>query len=148
MASRVELNYICERTKMAKRLQREIEEILQRFDDAHVDEEAAQPSINNVLPSNAVDQMSFWRRAAAVPLGRVMTWSLLLVIAAFFLRELPGMGWIMLGALIVFVVALSLRLAAPSDSASGPGWLNQPNEEWAPGWLHGIKSWIQAVKKL
>jgi hypothetical protein len=133
---------------MAKRVEREIEEILSRLNDAkHDDKGVAPPPVYETPPQVAYRHGFFWRNVAAIPMSQVMTWSLLIVITAFFLRAIPGAGWLMLGALIVFVVALSLRLATPSGTSSEPGWLSQPVDEWAPSWLRRVKDWLQALKK-
>ena len=132
---------------MADRVQREIEEIL-RLNAVPTNQGVMLPSISSVRPPSTSAFNSRWRSVAAVPLGRLMTWSLLIVIAAFLLRAIPGASWVMLGALIVFLVTLLVRLAAPPDTTTEPGWLSQPIEDWAPGWLHSVKGWIQALKEM
>ena len=136
---------------MADRIEREIEEILRKIDDFVPDggrgrrpqrrppRPAPQPSV----------QGWFGRRLAALSLTQVMWWSLFVVIVSFFTRAVPGMEWVMIGALIVFVTAFFLSRGRSARAAGGgeKRWRGQPIDLSGPGWPDRIKAWLKGRKK-
>jgi hypothetical protein len=108
---------------MADRIEREIEDILKKIDDlpakGHKPRQVRRVGRGTV--SNAQGWLS--RSLARVSLNQVMAWSLVLIIAAFFLRALPFASWLMIGALIVLATAFILSLR-------GGGGSRAPEKRW------------------
>jgi hypothetical protein len=108
---------------MADRIEREIEDILKKIDDLPA--KGGKPRqvrrVNRGPVSNAQGWLS--RSLARVSLNQVMAWSLVIIIAAFFLRALPFASWLMIGALIVLATAFILSLHSGGGSRS-------PEKRW------------------
>jgi hypothetical protein len=134
---------------MADRVEREIEEILKKIDDFVPDRGRQRREPRKVSSGFSNAQGWFARRLAAISLNQVMLWSLVLFVAAFFLRGIPGASWIMIGGLIVFATAFVLSLRAPGGARRGPEkrWRGQPINDSGLGWPDRIKAMIKGNKK-
>jgi VIT1/CCC1 family predicted Fe2+/Mn2+ transporter len=133
---------------MADRIEREIEEILKKIDNFVPDKAAARRPVRKV--SQPLNAAQGWvaRRLAAISLNQVMGWSLLLVLATFFLREVPGVTWVMIGGLIVFVTAFVLSLLGGGrPQTTEKRWRGEPIDLSGPGWPDRLKAWIKSRKK-
>ncbi len=134
---------------MADRIEREIEEILRKIDDFVPETPKSRRAARKVRPFAAA-QTWLAARLAAISLNQVMMWSLIVVIASFFLRAIPGAGWLMIGALIVFVTAFALSLMTGGRGAHPSAekrWRGQPLDLTGPGWPDRIKAWIKGRKR-
>jgi hypothetical protein len=132
---------------MADRIEREIEEILRKIDNFVP--ERARRSGRRVGHPFAAAQGWIAHTLARISLRHVMMWSLLTVVATFFLRGIPGSSWIMIAALIVFGTAFLLsRLGGPQQVARGEKrWRGQPMDLNGPRWPDRIKAWIKGRKR-
>ena len=136
---------------MADRIEREIEEILRKIDDFVPEGGGGRRPQRR--PSRPAQQPSaqgwFSRRLAAISLTQVMWWALFVVIVAFFARAVPGMEWVMIGSLILFVTAFFLSRGRVSRTAGGPEkrWRGQPIDLSGPSWPERIKAWLKGKKK-
>lgn len=128
---------------MPDRIEREIEDILNKLDD-FVPEKGQQP-----IPfrprqkkANNPSRGQGWagQKLARISLNQVMLYALIAVLAAFFLRALPFASWVMIGALIVLATAfvMSMRQGGRGGSTrlgSGPAqkrWRGQPIDDSPP----------------
>src|SRR5687767_4749502 len=111
---------------LADRIEKEIEEILRKIDDFVPEKprsvrkrpaDKAAPAFEN--PSRAAPTPrgpGTGGSLSRVSLNQVMGWSLIAVLIAFFL-PIPGSGWVILAALLVFGVAFLLsRMGGGSSS--------------------------------
>ena len=139
--------------EMADRIEREIEEILRKIDDFVPDGGRGRRPQRRPAPRPAQPAPSaqgwFGRRLAAISLTQVMWWSLFVVIVAFFTRAIPGMDWVMIGALIVFVTAFFLSRGRAGSVAGGgeKRWRGQPIDLSGPSWPDRVKAWIKGKKR-
>jgi hypothetical protein len=134
---------------MADRIEREIEEILRKIDDFVPDggRPRRQPSRKGNQRTNLAPGL-FGRFLSSISLSQVMLWSLLIFIAAWFLRGIPGAGWVMVGAVIVFATAFVLQLTTPrAGRAPEKRWRGEPVSYHGPSWPARVKAWIKGRKK-
>lgn len=94
----------------ADKIEREIEDILRKIDDFVPDRGKRPPAKPPKRGRFASAQGWFGHRVARVSLSQVMMWSLLLIVAMFFLRGLPGASWVMIGSLIILTTAFILSI--------------------------------------
>ncbi len=130
---------------MADRVEREIEDILRKIDD-FVPERARRPA-RKVSRPFAVAQTWLARRLARISLNQVMMWSLITVLVTFFLREIPGAGWVMVGALIVFATAFLLSKRSGGSAATRKRWRGETLDLSGPGWPDRLKAWIKGRRR-
>ena len=110
---------------MADRIEREIEDILKKIDGLPA--KGQKPRQVRRVSRGPVSNAQGWfsRTLARVSLNQVMAWSLVIIIAAFFLRALPFASWLMIGALIVLATAFILSLRG-----GGGGGNRGPEKRW------------------
>jgi len=134
---------------MADRIEREIEEILRKIDNFVPEAARGRRPARRQNRTFASAQGWLARRLAAVSLNQVMWWSLFVVIVAFVTRGVPGMGWVMVGALIVFVTAffLSLGRGGKKVARADKYWRDRPIDLSGPSWPDRLKAWIKGRKK-
>ena len=145
---------------MAGRIEKEIEEILRKIDDFVPEKPRSVRKRPADKPAPIFENPS---RAAATPRGpgsggslsrvslnQVMGWSLIAVLIAFFL-PIPGSGWVILAALLVFGVAF---LLSRMGSASGGGsrgvekrWRGEPIDLSGPSLPTRIRDWIKGKRR-
>jgi hypothetical protein len=133
---------------MADRFEREIDEILRKIDDFIPEGRRRQQRKVSRPMSGAHAWLG--RTLSSISLGHVMLWSLLAFLAAFFLRAIPGAGWLMIGALVVFVTALVLQVMTPGSTRSAPEkrWRGQPIDySTGPSLPDRIKAWVKKNRK-
>jgi hypothetical protein len=118
---------------MPDRIEREIEDILNKLDD-FVPEGGKKP-IPFKRAANRKQQSRGWlsQRLARVSLNQIMVYALIALILGFILRSLPFASWVMIGAIVVLVTAfvLSLRNGSGSTNVSGnyqKRWRGEPIE--------------------
>jgi hypothetical protein len=116
---------------MPDRIEREIEDILNKLDD-FVPEKGQKP-IPFRKPAKRRNQNQNWlsQRLSRITLNQVMLYALIALIAGFILRSIPFAYWIMIAALCVLVVAfvLSLRAGGGRNTVSGnyqKRWRGEP----------------------
>ena len=126
---------------MADRIEREIEEILRKLDN-FVPDRARQPARRVRQPFVAA-QSWLAHRLARISLNQVMMWALLTVLVTFFLRGIPGAGWIMIGALIVFGTAFLLSRRGSARPATQKRWRGEAIDLSGPGWPDRLKAWLK-----
>ena len=139
---------------MADRVEREIEEILRKIDDFVPEgNRGRRPQRRQARPVPQGHSTSGWfgRRIAAISLSQIMWWSLFVVLVSFFARAVPGIEWVMIGALIVFATAFFLSLGRGSSAGAiqrrDQMWRGQPMNLSGPGWPDRIKSWVKGRKR-
>jgi hypothetical protein len=132
---------------MPDRIEREIEEILKKIDK--FPEGSRQPKGRRPAGSGPVKRSgggSKW--LSSVTMRKVMMWALVAVIAAFFLRGIPGGYWLLIGAIIVFVTAFILSTrSGPVTNAPEKRWRGQPLNLTEPGWPDRLKAWLKGRKR-
>ena len=132
---------------MADRIEREIEEILRKLDN-FVPDKARRPARRVRQPFTAA-QSWLAHRLARISLNQVMGWALIIFIATFFFRAIPGASWLMIGALIVFVCALVISRVGGSRPAGPPKrWRGQPLDLSGPSWPNRIKAWLKGRRRV
>src|SRR5439155_12171164 len=83
-----------------------------------------------------------------VSLNQVMGWSLIAVLVAFFL-PIPGSGWVILAALLVFGVAFLLsRLGGVGGGSRGveKRWRGEPIQ-YEPTLAERVRDWIKGRRR-
>src|SRR5690349_2537393 len=107
---------------MADRVEREIEEILKKIDDFVPEgSRGRRPQRRQARPVPQGSHTTsgwFGRTIASISLSQIMWWSLFVVLVSFFARAVPGIEWVMIGALIVFATAFFLSLGRGSGNAA------------------------------
>lgn len=135
---------------MADKIEREIEEILRKIDDFVPEKGGPRRPPPPRRVNSGISNAQGWlaRRLAAISLNQVMLWSMLILIAAFLFRGIPGASWIMIGALVVFATAFLLTLRMPGGSR-GPEkvWRGEPVSYSGPAWPTRLKGWIKAKRR-
>jgi hypothetical protein len=141
--------------RVADRIEREIEEILRKIDDLPAKPrnvrkrpERAAPAFEN--PSRAQppprSSSSGGGSLARVSLNQVMGWSLIAVLVAFFL-PIPGSGWVILAALLVFGVAFLLsRMGGGGSRGVEKRWRGEPMN-YTPSFAARLRDWIKGRRR-
>jgi hypothetical protein len=144
---------------VADRIEREIEEILKKIDDFVPEKprsvrkrpaDKAAPAFEN--PSRqapAPRSGSSGGSLSRVSLNQVMGWSLIAVLIAFFL-PIPGSGWVILAALLVFGVAFLLsRMGGVGGGRRGveKRWRGEPLDLSGPSFAVRIRDWIKGRRR-
>jgi hypothetical protein len=132
---------------MADRIEREIEEILRKIDDFVPERSRRQARKVGQPLSSAQGWLS--RRLARISLNQVMIWSIFVLLVSFFLREIPGVYWVMIGALVVLVTAFifSRRAGTGARPSVQKRWRGQPIDLSGPGFADRMKSWIKGRRR-
>ena len=145
---------------MADRIEKEIEEILRKIDD-FVPEKPR--SVRKRPPDKSAPAFENPSRAAATPrstgtggslsrvsLNQVMGWSLIAVLVAFFL-PIPGSGWVILAALLVFGVAFLLSRMGGVGGGGSRGvekrWRGETLDLSGPSLPTRIRDWIKGKRR-
>jgi hypothetical protein len=140
--------------RVADRIEREIEEILRKIDDlpekprnVRKRPERAAPAYENPSRSTATPR-SGSGSLARVSLNQVMGWSLIAVLVAFFL-PIPGSGWVILAALLVFGVAFLLSRMGGGGGNRGveKRWRGEPMNLSGPSWPERIRDWVKGRRR-
>ena len=142
---------------MADRIEKEIEEILRKIDDFVPEKprsvrkrpaDKSAPAFEN--PSRAATPRSSGTGGSLsrVSLNQVMGWSLIAVLVAFFL-PIPGSGWVILAALLVFGVAFLLSRMGGGSSSRGveKRWRGEPIDLSGPSLPTRIRDWIKGKRR-
>ena len=135
---------------MADRIEREIEEILRKIDDFVPETSRQRRPRRNVSRPFAATQAWLAKRLAAISLNQVMMWSLVLVLASFVFRAMPGAGWVLIGGVIVFLTALVISIATGGRAQAAPKekrWRGQPVDYDGPSWPDRIKAFIKGKRR-
>jgi hypothetical protein len=134
---------------MADRIEREIDEILRKIDDFIPENGRGRPRPRKTEGSLSRAQNWLARTLSSISLNQVMLWSLIVFLGAFFLRAIPGAGWLMIGALIVFATAFALQLLSPGGKrAPEKRWRGEPvRYNTQPTLPDRLKSWIKGRRK-
>ena len=130
---------------MADRIKREIEEILRKIDNFVP--ERARRRARRVSQPFAAAQGWMTHRLARISLNQVMMWALITVVATFFFRGIPGAGWIMIAALIVFATAYLLSRRGGRTPMTQKRWRGEPIDLSAPSWPERLKAWLKGRKR-
>jgi len=70
------------------------------------------------------------------------------VIVAFIAsRSIPAAFWLLVGALIVFVVAFLLSTGGATTSYPEKRWRGQPLDLSGPSWPDRVKAWLKGRKR-
>ncbi len=129
---------------MPDRIEREIEDILRKIDDFVPDRTRRAARRANQPLSAAHGWLA--HRVSRISLNQVMMWALAVVVITFIFRfAIPGLGWVMLGSLIVLVTAflLSLRGTKGTNASSTKRWRGQPMDLSGPSLPDRIKGWFK-----
>ena len=132
---------------MADRIEREIEDILKKIDE-FVPERPRRVTRRAGQPFSAA-QSWIARRLARISLHQVMMWSLFVVLISFFARGVPGLTWVMIGALILFATAflLSRRGGAARGTYGEKRWRGQPLDLSSEPLPDRLKAWIKGKRR-
>jgi hypothetical protein len=133
---------------MADRIEREIEEILDKIEKFPEGGRKSRPprSNNSRQVKRPSGNTSKW--LSAVTMRKVMMWALLAVLVAFFMRGIPGGYWLLIGAIIVFVTAFFLSTRGGGTSnVPEKRWRGQPLDLSEPGWPDKFKAWWKSRKQ-
>ena len=143
---------------MADRIEREIEEILRKIDDFVPEKPRSvrkRPADKSVPAFNPQPRQAAAPRStgsggslARISLNQVMGWSLIAVLVAFFL-PIPGSGWVILAALLVFGVAFLLSRMGGGSSSRGveKRWRGEPLDLRGPSFAERIRDWIKGRRR-
>jgi hypothetical protein len=134
---------------MADRIEREIEDILNKIDD-FVPEGGRSRKPTPIRPS-PLSKATTWltRRLTTISLGQVMMYALVIVVAAFFFRFVnPAvMRWVMIGGLIVLGTAFVLSVFGGGSGRTirqpEKRWRGQPLDLSQPSWPDRVKYWLR-----
>ena len=139
---------------VADRIEREIEEILRKIDDlpekprsVRKRPDRSAPAYEN--PSRSAASSRSGGSLARVSLNQVMGWSLIAVLVAFFL-PIPGSGWVILAALLVFGVAFLLsRMGGGGGGNRGveKRWRGEPIDLSGPSLAERIRDWVKGRRR-
>ena len=142
---------------MADRIEKEIEEILRKIDDfvpekpRSVRKRPADKPVSAFNPQPrqaATPRSSGGGSLARVSLNQVMGWSLIAVLVAFFL-PIPGSGWVILAALLVFGVSFLLSRMGGGSSSRGAQkrWRGEPLDLSGPSLPSRLRDWIKGRRR-
>ena len=143
---------------MADRIEKEIEEILRKIDDFVPEkprsvrkrpaDKTAPPFENPSRAAPAPRGSGTGGSLSRVSLNQVMGWSLIAVLIAFFL-PIPGSGWVILAALLVFGVAFLLSRMGGGSSSRGveKRWRGEPLDLSGPSLPTRIRDWIKGKRR-
>jgi hypothetical protein len=143
---------------LADRIEREIEEILKKIDDfvpekprsvrkRPADTPAPAPAFENPSRASTPRSPGTSGSLSRVSLNQVMGWSLIAVLVAFFL-PIPGSGWVILAALLVFGVAFLLsRIGGGSGRKVEKRWRGEPLDLSGPSLPTRIRDWIKGRRR-
>jgi hypothetical protein len=121
---------------MADRIEREIEEILKKIDD--LPERRKTKAVRKTPPGP-----SSLRVLSRINMRKVMMWSLFaILVSALVFRAIPIGGFLLIGAIIVFVTAFVLSTrGGPTSNVSQKRWRGQPLDLSEPSWPNRLKAW-------
>ena len=124
---------------MADRIEREIEEILKKIDDLP---ERRKAKAVRKAPSPSAGPSSL-HVLSRINMRKVMMWSLFaILVSALLFRAIPIGGFLLIGAIIVFVTAFILSTrGGPTSSPSEKRWRGQPLDLSEPSWPNRLKAW-------
>jgi hypothetical protein len=144
---------------VADRIEREIEEILKKIDDFVPEKprsvrkrpaEKPAPGFENPSRQTAAPRSGgSGGSLSRVSLNQVMGWSLIAVLIASFL-PIPGRGWIILAALLVFGVAFLLsRMGGVGGGSRGAEkrWRGEPIDLSGPSFAERLRDWIKGRRR-
>jgi hypothetical protein len=144
--------------RVADRIEREIEEILKKIDDFVPEKPRSvrkRPADKPVPAFNPQPRQTASPRSsgtggslARISLNQVMGWSLIAVLVAFFL-PIPGSGWVILAALLVFGVAFLLSRMGGGSSSRGveKRWRGEPMDLRGPSFAERLRDWIKGRRR-
>ena len=143
---------------MADRIEREIEEILKKIDDFVPEKprsvrkrpaDKTAPAFENPSRQPPPRSSASGGSLSRVSLNQVMGWSLIAVLIAFFL-PIPGSGWVILAALLVFGVAFLLsRMGGGGGGSRGAEkrWRGEPIDLSGPSFAVRLRDWIKGRRR-
>jgi hypothetical protein len=144
---------------VADRIEREIEEILKKIDDFVPEKprsvrkrpaEKPAPAFENPSRQAAPRSGGSSGSLSRVSLNQVMGWSLIAVLVAFFL-PIPGSGWVILAALLVFGVAFLLSRMGGVGGGGSRGvekrWRGEPIDLSGPSFATRMRDWIKGRRR-
>jgi hypothetical protein len=131
------------------KIQREIEDILNRL-DAFVPEE----SVASRMRRRSSDAAGGFGRAIIAPLARislrqVMLTALVLVVLGFLaMRVHPLFGrWLLVGGLILFLTSFALSFFSRGPTKTERRWRGRPMELDEPSLGDRLRAWLQAKRR-
>jgi hypothetical protein len=132
------------------KIQREIEDILNRLDNFVPDEGVA-----SRMRRRSSGAANAFARAVIAPLARislrqVMLTALILVVVGFIgMRVNPMFGrWLLIGGVILFLTSFALSLfSRASPPTVEKRWRGQPMELREPGLSDRLRSWFQSKRR-
>jgi hypothetical protein len=142
---------------VADRIEREIEEILKKIDDLPEKPRSVRkrpadksaPAFENPSRQTTPRSTGGSGSLSRVSLNQVMGWSLIAVLIAFFL-PIPGSGWVILAALLVFGVAFLLsRMGGGGGGSRGveKRWRGEPLDLSGPSFATRVRDWIKGRRR-
>ncbi len=131
----------------ADKIEREIEDILRKIDDFVPDRGKRPPAKPPKRRRFASAQGWFGHRLTRVSLSQVMMWSLLVIVAMFFLRGLPGASWVMIGSLIILATAFFLSIRGGGQQSTRQRWRGQALDFSGPSYADRLKAWLKGRKR-
>ena len=131
----------------ADKIEREIEDILRKIDDFVPDRGKRPPAKPPKHNRFASAQGWFGHLLARVSLSQVMMWSLIVIIAMFFLRGIPVASWAMIGALIILATAFMLSIRGGGQQQTRQRWRGQTLDLSGPSYANRLKAWLKGRKR-
>jgi hypothetical protein len=131
------------------RIQREIEDILNRL-DAFVPEESAARRARRRSSSAASSFVhALLSPLASISLRQVMLAAIILVFVGFVgMRVHPLIGrWVLVGGVILFLTSFALSFAGRGAPASERRWRGRPLELNGPGLGDRLRAWLHAKRR-
>ena len=127
------------------KIEREIEEILNRLDEFVPDEKAAWRPTG--AAANAL--RAILRPFASISLSQVIMASLILIVVAFFgMRVQPIFArWVMIAAFILFFTSLSLSFFSRGAANTERRWRGQTIELDQPSPLDWLRAWFRSKRR-
>lgn len=146
--------------RVADRIEREIEEILKKIDDFVPEKprsvrkrpaDKSAPAFENPSRQPPAPRAGGGSGGSLsrISLNQVMGWSLIAVLVAFFL-PIPGSGWVILAALLVFGVAFLLSRMGGVGGGSRKvekRWRGEPMDLSGPSLATRIRDWIKGRRR-
>lgn len=136
---------------MTDPIKREVEELLQKIDSFVPEAGKAPERIGDGRRASHRNWSS--RMLKSISLNHLMMLCALVVLATFFVRSVPGTGWVMLVAVAICVTAFAFSLSR-SRSTSGMGttpkekrWRGQPIDLSEPGGTHRLSNWLRTRRR-
>ena len=131
------------------KIQREIEDILNRLDDFVPEETAASRMRRRSSDAAASFGRALLAPIAGISIRSVMLTALILVVVGFLgMRVQPMFGrWLLIGGVILFLSAFALSFIGHSSTQTEQRWRGRPLELREPSLGERLRAWFQSMRR-